>query len=541
MSHTTVKLLMIALLSIPVGILFVGTVVNLNQSIEEFWEIKKESRPISVLPNWGQSFDDQRIYFSNIETFLSDRLFGRKILLVLKTRINLVMRQALNPQKVVMGRSGWLFFGDSHDKNMTKFMGKDTLSEVLLKQFSQYFSQLDEYACHKNGIPTFLFIVPGKSSIYPEYIPKRFPVKGRTILDQIMERKLPFHIYDFRQLFLDAKRQSDHLLYYPCDSHWNHYGAYIAYREMMKQINTKIEVSTLQLSEEQFEKQLNFRGDQFKHLGRDINCYCEQSIVRNGFFSDELDILLSHNLSNWVLVERNFRINPVNHPYIKVRNPKKQKKALLLGDSFTKVFSDYMNQTFGEVLYTHYREKDDNYFADIISSFNPDVVIVLRAERTLDILDYIKVKDNHIDAKRSSCTVLNHEEFLQMISNQNLIKTVQKSQKVLNIETLGNDGYLVFNVDSILNKVDAIQLNVTLTTPQKELFQLFYTTSSEDFFDEEKSIRKMANKGKQKIEFYLNRNDLTGTFRLDFGTSSSKFQLNKIEICTMSKVEQTLQ
>ena len=83
-----------------------------------------------------------------------------------------------------------------------------------------------------------MVIVPNKSTIYSEYMPDTIrKFRDTTRLDQFMEhmrRHSRVSVLDLREALFKAK--SNHPLYWKTDSHWNSYGAYIGYTEIMRRL-----------------------------------------------------------------------------------------------------------------------------------------------------------------------------------------------------------------------------------------------------------------------------------------------------------------
>jgi len=82
-------------------------------------------------------------------------------------------------------------------------------------------------------------VVPNKNTIYSEYMPDSIrKFRNTTRLDQLldhMREHSPLKILDLREALFKAK--SEYPVYWKTDSHWNSYGAYIGYVEIIRQLS----------------------------------------------------------------------------------------------------------------------------------------------------------------------------------------------------------------------------------------------------------------------------------------------------------------
>lgn len=176
------------------------------------------------------------------ENFFGDHLGFRTTLI----RMNNVLRVDLlgvSPvPSVILGRNSWMYYRSevlSDGYTFNDHMGTTPLSEAELKKLRECVERNHDIFS-KNGIFYLAVIVPNKNTIYEEYLPadlKKFNAKTR--LDQFteyMKTHSSVKILDLRGPLLEAKKQ--HPIYYKTDSHWNDYGAYVGYRQIMNEFST---------------------------------------------------------------------------------------------------------------------------------------------------------------------------------------------------------------------------------------------------------------------------------------------------------------
>ena len=137
--------------------------------------------------------------------------------------------------EVVIGKDGWLFTNDS--RSVEDYRGAVRYTDQELSVFTATLESRKNWLL-KRGIPLLLVIAPNKESIYPEFLPDGIKkVNESTRLDQLIDYlKLNSNVdlLDLRSPLLHEKQS--YQLYYKTDSHWNSYGAYFAYSEMIKRM-----------------------------------------------------------------------------------------------------------------------------------------------------------------------------------------------------------------------------------------------------------------------------------------------------------------
>ncbi|MFC2100994.1 hypothetical protein ACFLRZ_04105 [Bacteroidota bacterium] len=191
------------------------------------------------------------IYPSEYTAYFDDN-FGYRINLVMMN--NLFKLKCLNvsplPKKLVLGKNNWLFLTDE---------GVDLIARNLItfspKQLEKIRINLTERQkwLQKRGINYILFFIPLKHTVYPEFLPESLrdatPVSQMDQLISYLKQNTDLRIIDVRSLFFKIKKH--HQLYYSNDSHWNHFGAFIAYQALLKEIN-KIHPSLNARQEDEF-------------------------------------------------------------------------------------------------------------------------------------------------------------------------------------------------------------------------------------------------------------------------------------------------
>ncbi len=186
---------------------------------------------LSGLKRWPAQWD---AYLSDHFGMRSDLIRWNCIL-----RVNLL---GVSPvESVVLGKDSWLFYrsealgdGDTFNDYTGGMLFSDKelrKLEVILEESRREFS--------RSGIVYLVVVAPNKNTVYSEYLPEEIErrAKATTRMSQFMAHMKTHsgvEIIDLREPLIRAKEE--HPVYMRTDSHWNTYGAYVGYREIMRSL-----------------------------------------------------------------------------------------------------------------------------------------------------------------------------------------------------------------------------------------------------------------------------------------------------------------
>ncbi|NNF02637.1 MAG: hypothetical protein HKN22_08115 [Bacteroidia bacterium] len=141
------------------------------------------------------------------------------------------------PNRVQIGKEGWLYFtGEGSMKDY--ILNRNPFTNKELEKIYQTLLLRSQWL-EKQGIKYYIMIPPIKAHVYPEYLPPSLQgAKNKHRLDQVLEyldsKDFKVPIIDLRELYKEKKKIRE--LYYKSDTHWNIYGAFLAYQELLKEI-----------------------------------------------------------------------------------------------------------------------------------------------------------------------------------------------------------------------------------------------------------------------------------------------------------------
>jgi len=215
-------------------------------------------------------------------------------------------------------------------------------------------------------------MVPNKSTIYPEYLPSGLhQIRPQSRLDQLLDylrTRSTFRILDLRPALVAAK--SGGRLYHKTDSHWNDAGAFVAYRQILRELGRIYPVlHPRPLSDFFVKNETTPGGDLAIMLGFPDILKEEQVILEPRTGPRAVISEPSRKISPWVM--RSATESPVAAPL----------KVLMLRDSFGHELMNFLSEHFARIVY-HW---DVRFIFDtsLIEREKPDIVIEEMVERFL--------------------------------------------------------------------------------------------------------------------------------------------------------------
>ena len=173
---------------------------------------------------------------AEFSSWFGDNLGMRDDYIKLSSNIQYKVLNKSSSQKVEIGRDGWFFYTMDNNMDIAKGkypnFGEDMLADICDQQI-KISNKLKE-----QGIDYVLVLPASKVSIYPEYIASGDYSVTRTPSDMLadyIETHSDVKVVRLKDALLKAKDSGQ--LYFKTDTHWNEYGAYIAYCEIIRKMN----------------------------------------------------------------------------------------------------------------------------------------------------------------------------------------------------------------------------------------------------------------------------------------------------------------
>jgi hypothetical protein len=350
--------------SVAICLPLAGLVLHLDTGF-----VLEENRELASRPELKLNRAFLAKYPAKFESYFNDRFGFRKRLIYWLSLVKVAALGVSPSPKVVLGQSGWLFYGDT-DTPYYRAVTPFTLSrlEVWRKRLEERQAWLAA-----RGIPYLIVFAPLKSTIYPEFMPRAYNrVRTESRLDQLMAH-LKAHssltVIDLRAAILDEKTR--HQVYYRTDTHWNNRGAYVAYQQILTELRRRFpQLETLPISA--------FEESDYSEPGRDLPLILG---MRPYFWDRYVDLRMTRPPSA-------FQVQPgprsgklwTRGPDMLFEHPDRRlPRAVMFRDSFATWLIPLLSENFSRILYSWQYTFD----REIVERERPAIVIQEMVERAL--------------------------------------------------------------------------------------------------------------------------------------------------------------
>jgi peptidoglycan/LPS O-acetylase OafA/YrhL len=268
------------------------------------------------------------------------------------------------------GKGNWLFLGNNHDNTVSKLKLSAMPTEDQIQRVTDSFTKVAK-AGAKAGTKIVLIIGPDKPSIYPEFLPdaiKPSPTRYVSFFTNRLARIPNLIVYDPTEDLLAAKN-TEGLLYWTTDTHWNSKGAYLAYSGFTKLVNVRPPAIT-------FKRGPTHSGDlialsKLKDFPLDAK--------------DNWDPVWAGGQPGDASSRPTGPTNASGHLAASENsNPISGKTVWVIGDSFANALKPYFNATFAQARYSgHWRQSLEKLPSELErAEVKPDLIVIVRVERS---------------------------------------------------------------------------------------------------------------------------------------------------------------
>jgi hypothetical protein len=279
------------------------------------------------------------------------------------------------PDKVVIGKHGWFYPGNSLAQVADQHKGQQPIGQNTLQLIAKTLTRYQEQLA-KQGARLYVIIAPDSYTIYPENLPDYFKGDSNSsnfdYLKQYLAQQTTIPLIDVRDSLRSAK--SKHVVYCQTDTHWNNYGSLIASMALVSRIRQ------------------DFPG----MPSPKTSDYSIQPVKGDGG-----DLVTMLALNREYTDSINYKVQPA--PYLKSQEvetisqshslPKQRfitakkdlPKLLFTGDSFSYSMNTFVPNYFSE----SYIVRDGHLDMKVVNKEKPDVVVVEIVERNINLLSQL--------------------------------------------------------------------------------------------------------------------------------------------------------
>ncbi len=264
----------------------------------------------------------------------------------------------------VMGRSDWIFYRG--DASLEYYTGSNVMSEAEMKQHLDSLIELDRI-CRQKGKKFVFMLLPNKEIVYSEYMPTMDIVTERRRNDVFYDYAVANSdidiIYPLKEL-KDAKMYYD--TYYPYDSHWTEYGAFVA----TMQLYEKLGMDTVDISQVQISKDIPEQSAYGLVItaGLPLEQYVKGESLKVDY-KEDIPLTAEEGTKDYLYGYSNV--------YKSTADTGNSEHLVFVGDSFREWVIPLMQKDFDRVCFVH-----RDYMADVATDIkDADVLVVSSVER----------------------------------------------------------------------------------------------------------------------------------------------------------------
>ena len=234
---------------------------NINQDERSIQENR-------MLAKWQPLVKDNKINFNfgkDFEAWFNDRFNFRQIFVNI---YNSIFFKQILANGIIDKKTGFTYFNG--------LFRHSTIKQI--KGNIQYLYDFDDF-CKKHNIKLYTLIVPSKADIHETRLAiKRFSLKDekrkhKEFMDYVQEVQTENKIKIVYPYNAMKKVSSDKLLYFKTEHHWTDDGAFIGYKELMKEIKKDFpDVKILSTGDFDYFYDKKVRGDWGRTLGNGQDC-----------------------------------------------------------------------------------------------------------------------------------------------------------------------------------------------------------------------------------------------------------------------------
>lgn len=332
-----------------------------------------ENRYLAKFPTKAEGVTD---FTQQIDYYLNDHFGFRQLAIRAERKIKRIWGDG--ETSVYNGIEGWLFWSES--TIWDSYLGRSDFSKGHLESLADLLSNLRSVS-NDNGVAFAATIVPNKTSVYTEFVPKRFGEKSpRNFYDYFLQHLEidGLNFVDVKQRLVNLKSQNQ--VYFKTDTHWTFRGAYEGYRALVDSLKLQ-EPSLDILYEQDLKKEFRqkFSGDLSGFDGvvvsEDVLDITEPRV--EGFERQVIAESASHKDLSTIVYER-----PMNTG----------RSIVIVGDSFSKYYLSFFKRDFDRIVFIHHKLGD--FSIDEVFDYNPDFVVFSPVERYAESIAVSWKKNN---------------------------------------------------------------------------------------------------------------------------------------------------
>ena len=194
-----------------------------------------EKRELSIAPSFIVDASINAEFTQQFDDYFTDNFAFRPELITAYAYAKSGVLLESVSDKVIVGKDGWLFFVPT----LSDYQGAEVMSDNEIYRLFKTLDIKQKYLADK-GIDFIFTIAPNKSSLYGEFMPKRYKILDEQNNADKLYAMLDSVGFDYVNLY--SALQSEEQLYHKTDTHWNNKGAMAAYNALLGEVQRGADV-----------------------------------------------------------------------------------------------------------------------------------------------------------------------------------------------------------------------------------------------------------------------------------------------------------
>lgn len=263
--------------------------------------------------------------------------------------------------KVLVGKSGWLFLQNDTNDVIGQHTGKVTLGDEGRAQWESVLRGRKAVA-DELGIRSVSLIAPDKEAVYAEYLPDEVVPAERRPVHDILDAAETAGIDMVYPVAQFEEKKLRRPLYSLSGTHWNSFGAYIAYRVICKRLRSKgAKVGIVPPTEIEWR-----RGSGDNDLGSKLGRAPDAGDVSADLPGESARVVFDNRI--------------INHGRVVVfEGPSSGPTGLVFGESFATWLTRFLKEGFSRLVFMH----SSTIPREILELERPDALIAVPTERMM--------------------------------------------------------------------------------------------------------------------------------------------------------------
>jgi hypothetical protein len=405
-----------------------------------------------------------------------------------------------SPHQVIIGKDGWLYLGDQYENTITAKRRSATSVDIELAEKTKLAMQAWDDWLRKKRVRRFqIMLAPDKETIYPEFLPRWAQAADNSAINAFLATVGSELYFDTRPALHAARSRHSIPLYFKTDTHWNKFGAWIAFHAFTREI-ARTEPALQWLSDQQIAvspvKQVN--GGDLAMFLRMANVLPDHHVgVRiNGKHPIETEQYDFETGQLKFSGGNPFIDSPQRPLLVKSKYALNKRRVLWLRDSFGTAMAPFMAATFADVVQMHYGATDSFPLTWLVDTYKPDYIFITVVEREArggwfrnfpPIVSTAARQDDLIALGHGTLSGANH---------------MTKAAGGNTYSISGDDPFVTFALNRPVKAHEASQLVFQLDCGEEKApvkIQMFWRTTKTDF-SESSSVRFVATPGVAVID-----------------------------------------